>query len=112
VQEQPATRRLRHPPSSSRPASSAAPDSDAAFLAKLLLLSFAGEPPRCRAAALGERALRAWGLRCQGHEQHTRALARLAEGGAASKYGTLLIDVPFQPSAALALAVVLGVPAA
>jgi hypothetical protein len=44
---------------------------------------------------------------------HPRPLPTpLPPGGALIKYGSLLLDVPFQPNPVLAVAVVLGVPGA
>lgn len=110
-------------------------DSDLAFVGKMVVLSFAGEPGL--AACSGQRSVNwdeEWGGRmgfdaststrlmpCTAlASQHAaglpptnlRAPLRCRTGGATIKYGSLLLDLPFHPTAAVALGVVLGTPAA
>lgn len=98
-------------------ATSVIQDSDFAFMGKLLAVSVIGELQRqdnSRTACMTACWLQAYqyvagcGFRTSCHTLCCQCRA----GGAAIKYGSLLWSLPFQPDSAVALAVVLGTPAA
>ena len=74
-------------------------ESDPAFLLKLLIVSFAGMP-------IGAVDELAGGVDCSLFVMFlkgTHSLPSYGAGSAAVKYGSLLLDTPFQPSLPLAL---------
>ena len=77
---------------------SALKESDAVYLLKLLFVSFGGARP---ARLLRSRLLLRVGNICS----LLKCCERVA-GAAAVKYGSLLLDAPFQPNLALALSIV------
>ena len=86
---------------------------DVVFLAKMVVVSFAGRAgsvggARTPCSALLQQCVQ--GVSLGGSAQPAALFYAWDAGGAVIKYGSLLSDIPFEPSPTLAVSLVLGTP--